>query len=45
MQSLSKKNTGNTFILIVIDIFSRFVYAEPLKNKTAPVVASAMEKY
>ena len=44
MQSLSKKNKGNTFILIVIDIFSRFVYAEPLKNKTAPVVASAMDK-
>ena len=44
MQSLSKKNKGNTFILIVIDIFSRFVYAEPLKNKTAPVVASTMDK-
>ena len=44
MQSLSKKNKGNTFILIVIDIFSRFVYAEPLKNKTAPIVASAMNK-
>ena len=32
--SLKKYNDKYTYVLIVIDCFSRFAYAEPLKNKT-----------
>ena len=42
MQSLSKYNGGIKFILLAIDIFSRFVWVQPLKNKTGQVVAKAL---
>lgn len=44
MQSYKKKNRGYRYILIVIDVFSKRAYAEPLKDKTAKEVSEAMEK-
>lgn len=44
LQDFSKKNKGYKYILTVIDVFSRFAYAEPLKNKTGPVVLEAFKK-
>jgi DNA-binding transcriptional MerR regulator len=43
MVSLKSANKNYTFILIVIDIFSRKVYAKALKNKSGPTVAEALE--
>lgn len=40
----SSENSGHKYILTVIDIFSKFAYAVPLKNKTATCVTSAMRK-
>ena len=34
LQKLSKENSGNRYILMVLDIFSKFGYAIPLKTKT-----------
>jgi PAS domain-containing protein len=35
-------NDGNTFILTVVDVFSRRAFAAPLKNKTGAAVAKAL---
>ena len=43
-QKYKTVNAGNRYILVVLDIFSRFAFCEPLKNKTGPVVAKAFEK-
>lgn len=40
----ARQNKGVKFILVCIDIFSRFAFAEPLKSKGATDVASAFEK-
>ena len=37
MSSISKENAGHNFILTVIDIFSRYAWARPLKNKSGKV--------
>ena len=37
-------NDGNRAALIVADIFSRFVYAEPVATKTSEEVAAAFER-
>ena len=42
-QKYKTANGGNRYILVVLDIFSRFAFCEPLKNKTGPVVAKAFE--
>lgn len=34
---LAEANDNHRYLLTVIDIFSRFAFVEPLKNKTAPV--------
>jgi hypothetical protein len=39
----SKQNQGFKYLLTVIDIFSKFAYALPLKSKTGTEVAAAME--
>jgi len=44
MTSLSKQNAGIRFLLIVIDVFSRFLWVEPVKNKTGKYVLNAMKK-
>lgn len=33
MQKLKETNDGYTFLLVVIDVFSRFLWVEPLRNK------------
>lgn len=43
MQAFKQKNRGYRYILIVIDVFSKKAYAEPLKDKTAKSVTEAME--
>ena len=43
MQNLSKQNNGVRFILIVIDLFSRFASVETLKGKNADLVAEKLK--
>lgn len=43
-QAYSRKNKGYKFILLVIDSLSKFIYCEPLKNKTAICVRDAFAK-
>lgn len=44
MQKYSNENRGYKHILIVINCFSKFVWAFPLKNKTGSEVAKSIEK-
>lgn len=44
MSSLSKFNSGIKFLLIVIDIFSRFVWVQPLRNKTGKEVVEGFKQ-
>ena len=44
MQKYSGSNSGYNFILVVIDCFSKKLYAEALKNKSAEVTANALRK-
>lgn len=44
MQPFKKNNRGYRYILIVIDVFTKYAYAEPLKDKTAKSTTEAMEK-
>ena len=37
-------NDGNTFILMVIDCFSKYAWAEVLKRKTAEEIIEAMKR-
>lgn len=37
-------NNGNKYILVVVDVFSRFLYTFPLKNKTAKDVADRLSE-
>ena len=37
-------NKNITFLLVVIDIYSRYIFIEPLKNKTALSVLDAFKK-
>lgn len=42
MGNYVKDNLNFRYILVVIDCFSKFVWAKPLKNKTGPEVTTAM---
>lgn len=42
LQKLSRSNNGYRYIVLVVDCFSRMVYARPIKRKTAELVAAAM---
>lgn len=44
MQPYKRENRGYRYILIVIDVFSKMAYAEPLLDKTGPVVTRAMHQ-
>ena len=44
MKAFSKENDGFTFILLVIDIFSKYGWMMPLKNKEGKTVATALKK-
>ena len=37
-----KENKGNTFILVVVDLFSKKAWARPLLRKTGPLTAQAL---
>ena len=43
MHELASKNKGYNYILTVIDTFSKFAFAVPVKNKTAVLVSKAFE--
>jgi len=44
MQAFSKYNKGVKYLLTVIDIFFKYGWMIPLKNKTGTEVASALQK-
>lgn len=44
MGNYASENKGYKFILLVIDTFSKFGWAEPIKNKTGEEVSKAFEK-
>ena len=41
---LQKYNDGYKFILVVIDVFSKYAYVECIKNKTSKIVIAAFSK-
>ena len=43
MVKFEKWNDGNKYILLVIDVFSKFVWLRSLKNKSGPSVAMAFQ--
>ena len=43
LQTLAKKNSGYKYILMIIDIFSKYGWALPLKTKTGKEVATALK--
>ena len=44
MQSFSKFNNGIKYLLMVIDVFSKYGWIVPLKSKTGVDVANALNK-
>lgn len=44
LQSISKHNRGFRFIVIVIDVFSKYVWMIPIKNKTGSSIISAFKR-
>ena len=42
-QQYARKNGGNKYILTCIDMFSRYAYAKPLRDKTAQSVSSQLD--
>ena len=44
MQSFSKFNNGIKYLLMVIDVFSKYGWIVPLKSKTGVDVANALSK-
>ena len=43
MQPYAKKNLGNRYMLTAIDVFSKYAWAKPLKDKSAIMVTNAMK--
>ena len=44
MQSLSKYNKGNKYLLCAIDLFNKYVWVVPLKGKEGVIVVNAFQK-
>ena len=44
MQRLSKFNDGHKFLLVCVDVLSKYAWVEPVKNKTAKEVAAAFQR-
>lgn len=44
MKAYAKKNKGYTFVLLVVDSLSKFIYCEPIKKKNATSVYDAFVK-
>ena len=45
MQSLSKYNKGNKYLLCAIDLFSKYAWAVPLKNKKGTIKKEVQSKH
>ena len=43
VENLKKDNDGVRFLLFIIDIFSRYLWVKPLKNKTAKSILTAVK--
>lgn len=43
MQQFKKYNKGNSYIMVAIDVFSRFGFAQPIKSKKAKDVTEAFK--
>ena len=43
MQVISKYNKGITYILCAIDLFSKYAFIAPLKNKKGTTIANAFQ--
>jgi transposase InsO family protein len=43
MQAYSRSNNGTKYLLTCIDVFSKYAWAIPLKNKTGPEVMKAIQ--
>lgn len=44
VSNIAKENDGIRYLLFVIDIFSRFLWVKPLKNKTAKSVLAGLKE-
>ena len=44
MQSHAKESDGYRYLLVCIDVFSKYVWVIPLKNKTGPALVTAFKK-
>ena len=44
MSSLSKQNDDYKYVLVAIDVFSRFVHCQPIRSKTGNDVVLALQK-
>ena len=44
MQSLSKYNKGINYLLCAIDLFSKYVWVVPLKDKRRITIVNAFQK-
>ena len=44
MQSLSKYNKGNKYLLCVIDLFSKYAWVVPTKTKRGTSIVNAFQK-
>ena len=44
MQSLSKKNKGIKYLLCAIDLFSKYTFVVPLKDKKGISITNAFKK-
>ena len=45
MSLVSKFNKGKKYLLCVIDLFSRYAWVIPLKNKKGDSIVEGFEKY
>jgi len=44
VSNIAEENSGFKYLLVVIDIFSKYLWVQPLKNKTAKDVVNALKK-
>ena len=44
MQSLSKYNKGNKYLLCAIDLFSKYACVNPIKDKKGVSIVNAFQK-
>ena len=43
VQDVTKENDGVNYLLVVIDVFSKYVWVRPMKNKTARSLLEAFD--